>query len=146
MKNRKPFEHRLPLRIYYADTDAGGITYYANYLRYAEAGRYEYCRSLGIDLAAYQEKGVVFAVVEISARYHAPARLGDEIEVRTVTSEIRRTGLTFESSIYRISDASLLFSATIRAASLTVDGRPTRLPSDITSRLAAVSGEEDGIG
>lgn len=143
MKDGKPFEHRLRLRIYYQDTDAGGVTYYANYLRYAEAGRYEYCRALGVDLAAYQEAGIVFAVVEISARYYAPARLGDEIEVRTVTSEIRKSGVTFESAIYRVGEETLLFDATIRAACLNLDGKPTRMPFEIAAGLEAAQGGDD---
>jgi tol-pal system-associated acyl-CoA thioesterase len=135
----------MRFRIYYAETDAGGVTYYANYLRFAEAGRYEYCRALGIDLAAWQEKGLVFAVVEINARYHSPARLGDEIEVRTVTSEIRKAGVTFESTIHHAASDSLLFSATIRAAALTGEGKPARMPREIAGPLeAAQRGESPG--
>jgi tol-pal system-associated acyl-CoA thioesterase len=146
MNTSRPFEHRLRLHVYYADTDAGGVVYYANYLRYAEAGRYEYCRALGIDLAAYQKEGIVFAVVEISARYHSPARLGDEIEVRTVTSEIRKTGVVFESSIHRVDDDAVLFEATIRAASLTLEGRPTRMPAEIARRLEMAQRGDAGNG
>lgn len=140
MQHQGPFEHRMRFRIYYADTDAGGVTYYANYLRYAEAGRYEYCRALGIDLASSQEDGVIFAVVELSARYHAPARLGDEIEVRTITTDIRHTAVTFQSSIHRTGEEAPLFVATIRAASLSLEGRPVRMPPDIARRLSVARG------
>jgi len=146
MNEPSPYVHRTRFRIYYAETDAGGVTYYANYLRFAEAGRYEYCRALGVDLAAWQEDGIVFAVVEVGARYHAPARLGDEVEVRTVTSEVRKSGVTFESAIHHADTGALLFSATIRAAALTLEGRPTRMPKDIADRLESAQRGEISAG
>jgi len=145
MDEGAPYEHRMRFRIYYAESDAGGVTYYANYLRFAEAGRFEYCRALGIDLAAWQDSGLVFAVVEVNARYYAPARLGDEVEVRTVTSEVRKTGVTFQSTIHHAESEQVLFSAVIRAAALTLEGKPTRMPKEIAGKLdAAERGEVPG--
>lgn len=137
--------HKMRIRIHYGDTDAGGVVYYANYLRFMEAGRYEYIREMGTDLAELQEKGHVFVVVEVEAKYHSPARLGDEIEISTGIKESTPAGLTFISEVRKVKDDILLFSGTVRTACLDARGRPTRVPQDIMKRIDGPTGmkEED---
>ena len=75
--------HRFPLRVYYEDTDFGGIVYYANYLKFIERGRSEWVRDMGIDqVALKRDEGVVFAVRHIEADYHSPAHFDDELVVK----------------------------------------------------------------
>ncbi len=81
--------HRFPVRVYYEDTDAAGIVYYANYLKFAERGRTELMRSLGIDhTRTYADTGIVFTVRRLSVDYRLPGRLDDALTVETRITEI----------------------------------------------------------
>ena len=73
-------EYRLPIRVYIEDTDAGGIVYYVNYLKYFERARTELIRSLGVAKTAVMEDGSVFVVTSAAIDYHVPARLDDQLE------------------------------------------------------------------
>jgi acyl-CoA thioester hydrolase len=88
MKSAAPFQ--WPVRVYWEDTDAGGIVFYANYLKFFERARTEWLRSLGIEQSALREStGGMFIVGETAVRYHRPARLDDEL---LVTADIQETG------------------------------------------------------
>ena len=81
--------HFFPLRVYYEDTDAGGIVYYANYLKFAERGRTEFLRTLGIEQQRVRaETGLMFVMHEGEIKYKKPARLDDILVVETVLSEL----------------------------------------------------------
>ena len=81
----------MKTRVYYADTDAGGVVYYANYLRWLEMARFEYLERLGQSVTEYARQGYAFAVAHLEIDYLAPAVLGEEIEVETnVEGEIGR--------------------------------------------------------
>ncbi|MEQ9199154.1 MAG: tol-pal system-associated acyl-CoA thioesterase [Rhodospirillales bacterium] len=119
--------HVLPLRVYYEDTDAAGIVYYANYLKYAERGRTEMLRSVGTDhrqLAATD--GVFFAVRRCAADYLKPAQLDDELAVWTEVSEVSGARMTAEQIIRRDVDDLVRLSVTL--ACIDRDGRPRRIP------------------
>ncbi|HWG75477.1 MAG TPA: tol-pal system-associated acyl-CoA thioesterase [Steroidobacteraceae bacterium] len=129
-------------RVYWEDTDAGGIVYYANYLRFLERARSEWLRSRGISQRALAlDPGVVFSVVELQARYHRPARLEDVLRVECVPSREGGASLAFQQRIWRDEPGSeagetLLLSATVRVAC--VDARtmkPRRLPAVIAQEL-----------
>ena len=129
-------------RVYWEDTDAGGIVYYANYLRFLERARSEWLRSRGISQRALAlDPGVVFSVVELQARYHRPARLEDVLRVECVPSREGGASLAFQQRIWRDEAGSeagetLLLSATVRVAC--VDARtmkPRRLPAVIAQEL-----------
>jgi acyl-CoA thioester hydrolase len=131
------FVHRV--RVYYEDTDAAGIVYYANYLRFAERGRTEALRELGIeqrDLAS--RTGVVFAVRHLHVDFAGPARLDDELEVVTRTTDIGGATLTMEQIVRRGDEA--LVTLTVDICAVAVDGRragrPVRIPREIAERLA----------
>jgi len=137
-------EHRLPVRVYYEDTDFSGVVYYANYLKFFERGRSDYLRLIGIhhhELAALAEP-LAFAVADIHVKYRAPARIDDLIEVRTRMGGLRGASFMVHQRIFRGDE--LLTLAEVKAVCIDLNGRPRRLPADMQSRLAACIGEEKG--
>ena len=133
----------FPIRIYWEDTDAGGIVFYANYLKFFERARTEWLRSLGIGQQALREAtGGLFVVSETAVRYHRPARLDDELIVTARLLEIGRASLTIAQQAFLCraegapGERPLLCEGSIRigwvdAASL----RPSRIPPHILELL-----------
>ena len=119
--------HILPLRIYYEDTDAGGIVYHANYPRYAERARAVMLRLVGINQSALKrEHGIAFAVKRCDVDFRAPARLDDLLEVRSRLTDLRGASIDAEQ---RIARAGIdLAVVAVRVACIGGDGRPTRFP------------------
>jgi acyl-CoA thioester hydrolase len=129
---------KFPVRVYWEDTDAGGVVYYANYLRFLERARSEWLRTLGIDQARLlREDRLQFVVVEANIRYHRPAKFDDELLVSAALDSLRGASVTFAQEIRRGGEAGeLLVSATIRAACLASDTlRPRPLPQALASQL-----------
>src|SRR6056297_2209755 len=94
--------HRFAIRVYYEDTDMGGIVYYANYLKYIERARSAWVREMGIDQNEMREKdGVVFAVRRVEADYLGSAKFDDELEVRTTTQAVTGPRLVMEQQVVR---------------------------------------------
>jgi acyl-CoA thioester hydrolase len=125
-------------RVYWEDTDAGGIVYYANYLRFLERARSEWLRRRGVSQRALAEQpGVVFSVVGLEVQYRRPARLDDLIAISCQPTQCGGASLDFEQSIWRESAAGeLLLSATVRIACLDVQSlKPRRLPAVIVQEL-----------
>lgn len=118
--------HTIKVKIYYEDTDAGGIVYHANYLRYLERARTEFLKEKGIDVAEYHRKGVFFAVVHVDIHYKSPAQLGDVISVTTEVAELKKASITVKNQIFK--DDKLLVEALITFACLNSNYRPIRLP------------------
>ena len=132
MTDTQPFE--LPVRVYYEDTDAQGVVYYANYFRFMERARTEWLRSLGVDMVRLQEEDRrIFVVAEVNVKFHAPARLSDELVVTAGLKELTRVAFDIEQKIFRNStDGDLLISGIVKAAYLDADSmRPKRVPSSI---------------
>lgn len=123
--------HRLQIRIYYEDTDVGGVVYYANYLKFCERGRSDFLRCLGIDQVALMEEAAptLFVVRRAEVDYLKPARLDDVIEVVTELAELRSAALTMNQTICRGGD--VLARARILVAAVSRDGRPRRIPGSI---------------
>ena len=120
-------EHRLPLRVYYEDTDLAGLVYYANYLKFIERGRSEWVREMGIDQAALKaETGGVFAVSRVVADYIQPARYDDELTVRSTIAKRTPARVIFAQTVLRGEER--LFHADVTVVFLNADGRPQRLP------------------
>ncbi|NIB42000.1 tol-pal system-associated acyl-CoA thioesterase [Pseudomaricurvus alkylphenolicus] len=94
-------DHHFPLRVYIEDTDAGGIVYYVNYLKFMERGRTELMRSLGFGKAAILEEGRMFVVHGADVRYLRPAQLDDELTVVTSISKLARSYLIFRQQVVR---------------------------------------------
>ncbi len=118
--------HRLRIKIYYEDTDAGGVVYYANYLCYLERARTEFLLDIGIDVAEYHKKGYFFVVVHVDIHYKRPARLGEIIEVTTEMIEVTNATINLKHQIFR--DSTLLVEASVRVACIDKDGKPRRIP------------------
>jgi 4-hydroxybenzoyl-CoA thioesterase len=100
------FSHRC--RVYYEDTDAGGIVYYVNYLKFMERARTERLRSLGFAQSQLVGEDLLFVVHSSEARYHAPARLDDELLVTAEVVEVKRASLRFKQQVRRADDDVLL--------------------------------------
>lgn len=94
--------HELPVRVYYEDTDAGGIVYHASYIRFAERGRTEMLRTAGFEHAQlFREQGIAFAVVALNINYRAPAKLDDLLVVKTSISRLGGASMDMQQDIYR---------------------------------------------
>jgi len=113
--------HSFPVRVYYEDTDAGGIVYHTAYLRFAERARTEWLRRLG-----FGGRCLAFAVVDCAVRYRRPARLDDALEVRTRPVGAGGATISLDQGIWRSDE--LLAALRIRVANLGENGRPKRLP------------------
>ena len=127
-----------PIRIYWEDTDAGGIVYYANYFRFMERARTEWLRSLGVEQEALRtEQGMMFVVVSAAAEFHRPARYADVVQVSCQVQRATRASLTLHQDIVRSSDALLLVSGSVRVACLDADKfRPRPLPPSLSELRA----------
>lgn len=127
----------FPARVYYEDTDAGGVVFYANYLKFMERARTELLRSLGFEqqqLALNED--LVFAVIKVTVNYRSPARLDDALEIGARVVEIGRSSLVFEQFVRRASDRRVLADGEIRAACLTAAGfKPRSIPQSIRNAL-----------
>lgn len=128
--------HRMPVRVYWEDTDAGGIVFYANYLKFFERARTEWLRALGVQQQAMREStGAIFVVTHTSVHYRAPARLDDALEVTVAVLHVGRVSLAVAQQARR--DDSLLAEGEVRvgcvdAATL----RPCRIPAQILQLLS----------
>jgi acyl-CoA thioester hydrolase len=126
--------HALSLRVYYEDTDAAGIVYYANYLKFAERGRTEMMREMGFAHSLVMaETGTVFTVRRLSADYRLPARLDDLLLVETRVIEIGAATLSLDQQISR--DGTVLVALDILVACVGPDGRPRRVPPALRTIL-----------
>lgn len=123
--------HHLGLRVYYEDTDAGGIVYHANYLKFCERGRSDFLRLLGVDQGAMlqAEPPFMFVVRRCEIDYLKPARLDDELDVVTKIVDLSRVTLTMEQTVWRGSEK--LAALKVLVAAIGKAGRPARFPADI---------------
>ncbi len=132
MTDSKPFQ--WPVRVYYEDTDAQGVVYYANYFRFMERTRTEWLRTLGVDMVALAEnERRIFVVADVQAKFLAPARLSDELIVTARLTNLSRVAFDIEQNIYRDNiDGELLISSLVKAAYLDADTmRPKRIPPSL---------------
>ena len=130
---RTVFEH--PIRVYWEDTDAGGIVFYANYLKFFERARTEWLRALGIGQHALREEtGGMFVVSETTVKYHRPAQLDDQLRVTATLAEGGRASLVIAQQAW--CGDTLLCEGTIRIgwvyAALM---KPARIPTSVLERL-----------
>jgi acyl-CoA thioester hydrolase len=123
-----------PLRVYYEDSDAQGVVYYANYFRFMERARTEWIRSLGVEQDVMMQRDRrIFVVVDTRAQFILPARFNDMLAVTARLVELSRASFLIEQEIYRNTiDGQLLCRGTIRAAYLDADTlKPVRLPETL---------------
>jgi acyl-CoA thioester hydrolase len=129
-----PRRHRFPVRVYYEDTDAAGIVYYANYLKFAERARSELLREIGLAPAGLaQSHGLNFAVRGCAVEYLKPARLDDLLDVETRLTGLGGASLEAVQTVRR--DGSALAEIRVRLACLDGGGRAARLPRALRAAL-----------
>lgn len=124
-----------PVRVYYEDTDAGGVVYHASYLRFMERGRAEWLRAHGIEQDRLREdEGVIFAITAVDLKYLTPARFDELLTVRSSLSHKGGASLAFEQDILRVTDQAVCCRGSVKVVCLdAATMRPRRLPD----RLAA---------
>ncbi|MEB8388990.1 tol-pal system-associated acyl-CoA thioesterase [Rhodobacteraceae bacterium KMM 6894] len=123
-------KHAFPIRVYYEDTDMGGIVYYANYLKFIERARSDWVRGMGIDQQLLKDRdGLVFAVRRVECDYLSPARFDDVLEVQTRVLTVSGARLVMEQVVLRGADR--LFSAQVTLVCINDAGQPARLPANI---------------
>ncbi len=131
-----------PVRVYYEDTDSGGVVYYANYLRYMERARTELLRRAGFEQdALIREDGILFAVRSVSVEYLQPARFNDLLHVSARVSQVRKASLVFDQRVTRMNDGATLelCAGVVKIACLDARTmRPAAIPEKI---LREVNGE-----
>ncbi len=128
--------HTYSLRVYYEDTDAGGVVYHARYLGMAERARTEALRDAGVphaELAAAH--GLAFVVHRLAIEYHRPARLDDLLAVETAVAALSPARLSLRQTVRR--DVTTLVTLSVDLACVAADGRPARIPARWRTALAA---------
>jgi len=135
VSSRASAVHTHRLRVYFEDTDAGGMVYYANYLKFAERARTEMLRAGGISHAEMvADDGLMLVVRHVTAEYRRSARLDDELEIETRVDAVSGATLTLDQVVRR--GPEVLVELTVTIACITRDGRPTRLPERIRAAIA----------
>ena len=134
----------LPVRVYYEDTDAAGVVYYANYLKFLERARTEWLRALGFEQTRLAEQlGIAFVARSIAAEYLKPARLDDLLNVSSAIESVGRAQVVFAQSILRdgAKGTQLLLTATMRIACIEPSRmRPAAMPNDIYETFKTLTG------
>jgi len=134
-------EHHFALTVYFEDTDAYGIVYYANYLKFMERARSDMIRSVGVDqFAELQRTGSAYAVVEVDIKYRRPGRLGDDLQVVSSVEQVRASSVDIHQRVMR--GPELLTGARVTAAFLDGAGRPRRQPQDWVGKFKALVTEQ----
>ena len=132
-------KHELTLRVYYEETDMAGIVYYANYLKFIERGRTDFVRALGVDQTTMKEgQGLVFAVKSLTADYISPAKFDDILRVETTVTGLSAARMVMSQQVFR--DDTLLFDSSVTVISMTLAGKPVRLPAYIRRNLDEMQG------
>ena len=125
----------MEIRIYYEDTDCGGVVYYANYLKYFERARTEYLETRGYSVAGLMEQGVIFVVVRAEVDYRSPGRYGDTLVIETEIGDVTRAALTFSHVIREKVTGRVVVKGSARLAATDRNGKVTRLDKALVTAL-----------
>ena len=125
----------MEIKIYYEDTDCGGVVYYANYLKYFERARTEYLESRGWSVASLMEQGTVFVVVHAEAEYRSPARYGDTLVIETVISDLTAASFTFAHVVKDKASGRVVVEGSARLAATDVNGKVKRVDKTMVAAL-----------
>ncbi len=127
-------EFSFPLRVYIEDTDAQGIVYYVNYLKYMERGRAEWLRSCGFERSAFGDEGRMFVVHSLETQYLKPAKLDDQLRVTARSIKYGRAYFVVEQKVFR--EGELLCKGTIKVACVDqASGRPVAMSAEMIQRV-----------
>jgi acyl-CoA thioester hydrolase len=124
-----------PVRVYYEDTDAGGVVYYANFLKYFERGRTEYLRSIGFEQdELINNQGIIFAVRALTIDYIKPARFNQLLQINTKITAVKKVSLEFNQQITH--DNHLLVTGDVRIACLDANSlKPSAIPKNMIGQI-----------
>lgn len=137
-------EFSLPIRVYIEDTDAGGIVYYVNYLKYLERARTELMRALGCERAAISDQGWMFVVSDLAVTYRQPARLDEQLDATALIQRVGGATIDFFQSVRR--GDTVLVEGNIQIACIDEKrGRPRRIDPALRARLVAASISEEAV-
>ena len=137
-------EFSLPIRVYIEDTDAGGIVYYVNYLKYLERARTELMRALGWERAAISDQGWMFVVSDLAVTYRQPARLDEQLDATALIQRVGGATIDFFQSVRR--GDTVLVEGNIQIACIDEErGRPRRIDPALRARLVAASISEEAV-
>jgi len=125
----------MEFRIYYEDTDAGGVVYHANYLGYFERARTEFFRERGVSVRDLHDQGSIFPVLRLEIDYRAPARLDDLVRIETEVLEVGRTSFTLGQRAVRAADGVLLASGRVTLVCVMPGMKAKRLPAEVVQLL-----------
>ena len=128
----------MEIRIYYEDTDCGGVVYYANYLKYFERARTEYLEARGYSVAALMEQGTVFVVVHADVDYRSPARYGETLVIDTIVSDLSPASFTFAHVVKEKISGRVVVEGSARLAATDDNGKVQRLDKIIVAALQPV--------
>lgn len=127
----------MEVRVYYEDTDAGGVVYHANYLKFFERGRTEYLRDRGLSVGELARRGFIFPVVHLEIDYRAPALHDDLLRVETAVLEVRKSSFTLGQQVLRAADGKVLAAGKVVLACVGPELKAKRLPEEILRTLKA---------
>jgi acyl-CoA thioester hydrolase len=133
-----PMEHTTAIRVRYAETDRQGIVYHAHYITYFEVARTEMLRAWGVRYRDLEERGVFLVVTEAACRYRASARYDDELRVHTRVTGSSPARIRFAYRVTRLEGGEVLAEGETTLACLDREGRPCRLPPELSERLGAL--------
>jgi len=125
------------VRIYYEDTDAGGVVYHANYLGYLERARTEFLRELGVSVKELNDEGCIFPVVRVEIDYRAPAVLDDLLKIETLVQNVGKTSFTLRQKIARSADNHPLVEALVTLVCVRPGMKARRLPEVLINAFAS---------
>ena len=126
----------MEIKIYYEDTDCGGVVYYANYLKYFERARTEYLESRGVSVAGLMEQGTVFVVAHAEVNYRSPAKYGDTLVIETTVPDSGAASFTFEHVITEKVSGRVVVTGSARLAATDGQGKVKRLDKATAAALA----------
>lgn len=130
----------MEIRIYYEDTDCGGVVYYANYLKYFERARTHYLEERGVSVAALLKEGTQFMVVHAELDYRSPARYGDTLVIETKLAETGKASLTFAHVIREQTSHRIILEGSAKLVSVNLEGRVKRLDPAFVEAMQAPPG------
>lgn len=135
-------EHRFAITVYFEDTDAFGVVYYPNYLRFMERARSDMILACGVDhFERFREDGCTYVVAEVQIKYHRSAKVGDTITIVSTVEQVRAASVVIHQRVMR--GTELLTDGRVTAAFVSPDGRPIRQPREWVERFRAVGTGQD---
>ena len=127
--------HAMDVKIYYEDTDCGGVVYYANYLRYMERARTEYLAARGYSVKTLMDQGTIFMVFRVEIDYKSPARYGDTIDIETWVSDVTRATMIFEHVMREKTSRRVFVECRAKLVSVDANARPKRLSEEYVEKI-----------